>query len=441
MFALGRERLFIGLAAIVCILAASWLALAYFIPSPPSMITIATGVKDGSYEVFGNRYKAILARSHVYVEVRLTDGTGENLRLLEDNKSNVQAAIVGGGASNAKETPDVLSLGRINYQPFWVFYRSPVAWPDLTSLKGARVAAGTPGSDTRLIADRLLEISGIKDQIEVLSPTAGQSSVNALIDRQVDAIFISGSMDSPIVEGLLRNPDIRLMNFPRAEALTRIYPFLVRLTLPAGAVDFGNNIPAADVSLIGTTNTVLVRNDLHPQIIILLARALMEVHGGAGLFERGGEFPANDPEYPMAESAVDFYKNGLGLFHHYLPIWVASYVQRLIALLLASIAIMLPAFSYSPRLYMWFAQQRLRKLYRRLRVVDNALQGELTVPEAEALQDDLAEIDQAASAVPMRDSDLFFIFQHHLDRTRASVASRLLEARNKSVRIAVVERS
>jgi hypothetical protein len=318
-----------------------------------------------------------------------------------------------------------------------VFYRSAEIWPDLASLKGARIAAGPPGSDTRLIAEKLLGISGIKDETEILSPLAGQPAADALAARQVDALFVSATPESPIVQSLLGNPAFRLMNFPRAEALTRIFPFLVRLVLPEGAIDFANNVPSADVNLIGTTNAILVRKGLHPQIVYLLTQALVEVHGGAGLFQRAGEFPTQtDPEYPMAETARDFYRNGPRLINRYLPFWVANYMQRTIAVLIAAIAILIPVFRFAPKMYVWLVHQRLRKLYRRLRLVDEALHTELTVPRAEALQRDLAEIDQAASVVPMRDSDLFFFFRQHLDQTRARLASRAVEARKHTAKIA-----
>jgi nitrite reductase/ring-hydroxylating ferredoxin subunit len=57
---------------------------------------------------------------------------------------------------------------------------------------------------------------------------------------------------------LLRAPKVRLMNFPTAEAFTRIFPNLVRLILPQGVVDVEANIPPNDVSLIATTSSVLV---------------------------------------------------------------------------------------------------------------------------------------------------------------------------------------
>ena len=101
------------------------------------------------------------------------------------------------------------------------------------------------------------------------------------------------------------------------------------------------------------------------------------------------------------------------------------YAQRMIAFSVATIAIIFPAFNFAPRLYEWLAQTRLRALYRRLRAVENALQANLTAPQVEALQNELADIDRATSTVPMRNSDLYFMLRHHLDQTR----SRLADAR------------
>jgi TRAP transporter TAXI family solute receptor len=436
MWGVFRWHVLIVLATILGVLCLCWLALAYYLPAPPSEITIATGVKGGAYELFGNKYKAILARSHVAVDVRVTDGAGDNLALLENRNANVQAAFVGGGVANALTAPDLQSLGRVSYQPFWVFYRSAEVWPDVTSLKGKRLAVGPPGSDTRMVAEGLLRISGTNPETAELSPVFGLPAAKALAAGEIDAAFVGGGPDSSIVQTLLRDSTIKLLNFPRAEALTKIYPFLVRLILPSGVVDFANNNPPADVNLLGTTNAVLVRKDLHPEIIYLLAQALMEVHGEAGLFQHAGEFPTQtDPEYPMSQSARDFYRNGPGFVNRYLPLWVTNYFQRAIAILIAAIAVILPVFRFLPKLYLWFVHQRLRKLYRRLRLVEAATAQELTLAQVETLEDELADIEQESNVVPVRDSDLFFIFKHHLDRTRSRLASRLVEARKPLAKV------
>lgn len=96
------------------------------------------------------------------------------------------------------------------------------------------------------------------------------------------------------------------------EALARVYPFLARLVLPQGVIE--RNIPANDVSLIANTNAVVVRKNLHPGLIYLLAQALSEEHSAARIFQRAGDFPTmTDPEFPVVQNAVDFYKNGPSL--------------------------------------------------------------------------------------------------------------------------------
>jgi hypothetical protein len=103
---------------------------------------------------------------------------------------------------------------------------------------------------------------------------------------------------------------------------------------------------------------------------------------------------------------------------------MSIYVQRAIAFLLATLAVVFPVFGFAPRLYAWLIQQRLRQLYRRLRVIENALQTKPTAAEAKALEAELDDIDKATVSVPMHHSDLYFMLRYHLDRTR----SRLIEA-------------
>jgi hypothetical protein len=78
----------------------------------------------------------------------------------------------------------------------------------------------------------------------------------------------------------------------------------------------------------------------------------------------------------------------------------------------------------------------MNKLYRRLRILDNALLTQLTAADVQGLQTDLEHIDRAASVVPMRNSDLFFDLRTHIDRTRAHLAARLIESRSPTAKVA-----
>jgi len=180
------------------------------------------------------------------------------------------------------------------------------------------------------------------------------------------------------------------------------------------------------VNLLALSNVVVVRKGLHPELIYILAQTMKEVHGGAGVFQSLGEFPSvNDPEYPMAEEAVDYYKNGPSFLQRYLPFWMINYAKRVAAILVAAVAIVIPLVTYTPRLYAWLVNARLLRLYRRLRLVNARLKRELTVDEIAALQGDLDNIDHAANILPMRHSDLFFSLLMHIDMTRSRLAARL----------------
>src|SRR5450759_373192 len=425
MLGFNRWHLLKGLAVFLCIVGISWFALVYFIPAPPSKVVVATAFKGGSFDYYGQQYREIFARFHVELEIRDSAGAVENVKLLQDPKSGVQIAFVTGGVSDRKHAPGILSLGTVYNQPFWIFYSSNEPFDRLSQLKGKRIAVGPVGSGTQYAAEQILGKGGVNSETATLLPFAGSAAVKALNDGKVDVIWAIGAPDATSIQSFLRNPNVRLMSFPMAEAFTRIFPELARLVLPQGVVDIDRNVPPNDVALIGTTTKVLIRSDLHPQIVQLLLQTMVEAHSGPDIFQRSGQFPNSaDTEYPVAQSARDFYKNGPSFLNRYLPFWMTSYVERTVAVLVAVIAIGLPVFSYAPKLYLWFIRDRVRKLYRRLRIVDKALLTELTPPQVQTLQNDLDSIRRAASIIPMRNSELFFDLENHIERTRTHIASR-----------------
>ena len=81
--------------------------------------------------------------------------------------------------------------------------------------------------------------------------------------------------------------------------------------------------------LIGTTAKVLVRSDLHPEIVQLLLQTMVETHRGREIFQRSGEFPnSTDTEYPVAPAAIDFYKTGPSFMQRHLPLWLSVHTKE-----------------------------------------------------------------------------------------------------------------
>ena len=352
------------------------LALIYFIPAPPSKVVMATAFKGASFEYYGRQYQEIFARSHVELELRETAGAVENLKLLQEPNSDVQIAFVTGGLSDAKHEPGVLSLGTVYEQPFWIFYPANEQLDQLAQLKGKRIAVGPVGSATRHTAEQVLGKGGVNSETATFLPFAGSAADKALNDGQVDAVWIIGVPEATAVQSFLRNPNVRPMSFPMSEAFTRIFPDLARMTLPQGTVDIERVIPSDDVQLIGTKSKVLIRSDLHPEIVQLLLQTMKEVHGGADLFHRGGEYPnGTDSEYTVAPTAIDFYKNGPSFMQRHLPLWLSVHVQRAIAVLVTGIAIGLPLLHFVPQGFNWMTRRRLLHWYAQLKALETSFES------------------------------------------------------------------
>jgi TRAP-type uncharacterized transport system substrate-binding protein len=406
------------------------LLLMYFIPAPPSEFSIATGGSRQIYEGIGNQYREILARSKVDLRVELTNGAQENIDLLNNPGSNIKAGIVQGGVSNAAQSPDLRSLGRINYQIYWIFYRATETLGDLRQIKGKRVGLGPHGSGQRPMTEKVLAASGVNSGNTTFVALSTQAAASALDDGDIDVLFLPFAPNSNVLSALLTNPRVKAMSFTEAEALIRIFPFLTRLVLPRAVINFERILPSSDTVLIAASNLVLVRKDIHPALIDLLAQAIVETHGKAGMFEQTGEFPTQtDPEYPMSETARDFYKNGPSVLNRYLPFWVTNHVQRALAVLVTVFAIILPLFSYAPKLYKWMVEYRLHAMYRRLRAIEALLHRGAASAEVNALEADLAGVDRAIHllAIPMQHSDQFFSIKSHLDLVRVQLGLRRAE--------------
>ena len=82
-------------------------------------------------------------------------------------------------------------------------------------------------------------------------------------------------------------------------------------------------------------------------------------------------------------------------------------------------AILVPVFSYAPKIYLWLLRRRILGLYRELRAVEHGLDARLPSWELETYRADLDRIDSASKVLPMRHSDLFFALRTHIELVRA----------------------
>jgi hypothetical protein len=421
IFGLGRAASLsaVLLTGLVVILAVFW----FFYSAPPHTITITSGPEGSIFRMNAEKYRTILARSGVKLNILPSQGSLENLKRLADPSFKVDIGFVQGGVARGLDIDKLTSLGSVSYEPLLVFYRSARPLDLLSRLNGKRLAVGPEGSGTRSLAMVLLAANDIEpDGSTTLSDLDAKNAAAALLGGTVDAVFLMGDAASPkTMRTLLRTPGIRLFDFTQADGYSRRIDYLNKLELPKGSIDFGKNIPADDISLIGPTVELIARADLHPALSDLLLEAAREVHGKPGLFKHRGEFPAPlEHEFHISADAARYYKTGKSFLYRYLPFRMASLANRFLIVAVPAVVVLLPGLRIIPALFRWRIRLRIYRWYRALLMLERSLFARVTPVEREKLLERIEHIEEDVNKmkVPASFANQFYVLRGHIDFVR-----------------------
>ncbi len=446
LLALLSIRDMLASAGPVVLLALGLLAAAYWWldPQPPRTVTLATGPAGSAYADFGQRYAQALARDGIRVRMLPTDGTVSNLAALRDGRADVAFVRGGSDAVTSDTKADIMSLGALFYEPLWLFYRPDaikdenavkgtaaptVALTSLTQLRGLRVNMDQAGSGVPELMHRLLQANGLAPDAVIASEMTPEAAAEALKTGQLDALVLVTAPESPVVQGLLKEPGIALADLPQADALARRFPFLQTVTLPRGMVDLARDLPPESIGLLATTTALLTHEDTHPALRQLFAQTAQQIHGGSGWFNGSRDFPntrtSELPVSPEGDRAI----NGTPPFYQrYLPFWASNLLERMWLVIGGLIVLLLPLSRVVPPLYTYRVRQRVFRWYARLQQVEASMEeGDV---DATALLNELDELDRVAAqiTVPLAHADEVYALRNNIERTRRRLLARTTPA-------------
>lgn len=439
-------------------------------------IVIAAG--NAQYAELAQQYQRELRKYGVDVQVRGTmrfKGSDGNmalrplegrltLRALADDNSGITAGFVKGGlvgslqgrlASEKQkgrhaEYSKLRSVGRLFHEPVWVFTRGDLPIATLRDLKSKRIMIGTRDSGGRAVARLLLRANGVIDKESATFIDEDlDASATPLVSGAADAAVLITAADTDKIQKLLRVPHIRLMDFKEeADAYANRFPSLTRVILRQGAVEFDPLIPTDDITLLSTTVALVVRPDMQPALVSLLAHAVIanpkpgfDKDGDPVLFYRAGEFPsANDPEFEVPNEARVVYKQGElpvvlkslapMAYDMRVPFSYTAFVNNHSATLLGIVgilAILLPLTRAVPALYVWMIRRRLVHWYRQLKALERRIDRSGSPGyDAEALQAEFDRIEAHVRVirVPTYYSNQLYDLRGHVELVRQRLAQR-----------------
>ena len=399
-------------------------------PTPPKKVVLATGVDQGAYAAFGKRYAELLKGYGIDVELRTTQGTAENLALLHDPESGVDLAFVQGGVDETPvavgDSDALVSLGSLFYEPVWVFYREESARrllnadsvSALSQLRGWKLNIGAPGSGIHGLMSLMLDANHLAAPTVTLLEQPAAAAVAALLAGESDAIALASAPESAVVQTLLRTPGIRLLDLAQSEAYSRRFAFMRPLVLPRGLVDLGADLPAQDIHLVAPLATLVARKDMHPALIQLFVQAAQKIHGGAGWFQRKGDFPSPlNTDRPLAAEAKRFYQSGVPVLQRHLPFGVANLIDRMWPVVLSILAILLPLMRVLPPIYQMRIRRRVFRWYEQLRTIE----ASIGVQPPKDPNDELDQLESRVSqvSVPLAYADDLYRLRGHIALVRS----------------------
>jgi uncharacterized protein len=367
-------------------------------PLPPRHFAIVAGTPGSEYEKFAREYASILARNGIELEVRSSAGAVENLHLLRDPASGVQAALT--SFITEQSDRDILySLGGISESAIYIFYRGAEPVTLFGQLRGKRLTIGIPGTAVRALFLEILRATDALDSSTQFVPMDFTLAIDALLAGEIDIAVVPWS-DVTHLQELLHTDGIGLMNVVQAEALSKTVPGLKHVVLWRGIVDLSRDIPSSDIDLLALRNRLLVRKDLHPALQYLLLEAMREVHWAPGPFNRLGEFPAEQPnDLPLSPTAQAFYRSGPTFWQRYTSFWLTSLLDRIVFFVIPVLVAVIPVISFAPRIFRWIFVHHLDQLHRALGNLESELADSADSGRLLDYQTKLAEIESAVRSL------------------------------------------
>jgi hypothetical protein len=429
-----KEMLLSGSPIVLITIALIGLTWWWLNPNPPKKVVLATGPEQSAYDAFGQRYAEALKRYGITVELVRTEGSSDNLERLR--RGEVDLGFVQGGTADIGYDDDesIVSLGSLFVEPLWLFYREDAAkrrnkagtLGNLADLEGWRVNVGTPGSGVPRLFNTLLEVNRIEPREIVLSQLEQTPATVAFLDGQLDALVFASAPESLIVQMLLQTPGVKLLDFAQSDAYSRRFGYLTPVTMPWGMVDLANNVPPRDVRLVASTTGLLARAGTHPAVLQLFSQTAIDMHGGAGWFNRAREYPnLEHSELPIAPEAERALKGGLPFLQRYLPFWLANVIERMWLAMGLIIALALPLSRIVPPLYTFRIRSRVFRWYAELRDIEH--RHEVGEASADELLEQLEAMEHKVEkvVVPLSYTDELYALRGNIHLVRKKLLRKI----------------
>ncbi len=188
-------------------------------------ITIGTGGVTGVYYPTGGAICRLVNKGRkdhgIRCSVESTGGSVYNTRTIRQGEldfgvvqSDVQAAGLAGTGAFAEDGayPELRALFSVHPEPMHVMARADSGITDVASMAGKKVNIANPGSGTRVLADTLLQYSGLSpDDFALAAELKSSEQSAALCDGKIDATIWAAGLPNGSSQEATSSCDVKII--------------------------------------------------------------------------------------------------------------------------------------------------------------------------------------------------------------------------------------
>ena len=281
-------------------------------------VNIATGNSTGVYYVMGGGFAELInSETDLQATSAETGASVQNIEQVVAGDYDIgfsladSAADAINGDGDFGEPQDISTLGRIYPNYTQVVVRKDAGIDSIADFKGKRISTGSPQSGTEVIANRLIEASGLAvDDVKAQRLDLTQT-IDGMKDGSIDGFVWSGGLPTPALTDLFTSMGDK-MEFvdptPLLPKLKKVNEVYAEGSVPADTYGLDNDVPS-----IVVPNVLVVSNDMPDNLACGLTDllysetdALVDVHPSAKeiTVETAAETDPI-PLHPGAQRALD----------------------------------------------------------------------------------------------------------------------------------------
>lgn len=251
-------------------------------------VTIGTGGVTGVYYPTGGAICRLVNRGRkehgIRCSVESTGGSVYNTRTIRQGEldfgvvqSDVQAAGLNGTGAFADDGPfpELRALFSVHPEPMHVMARASSGITDVMSMKGKKVNIANPGSGTRVLAETLMQYSGISaDDFALAAELKSSEQSAALCDGKIDATIWAAGLPNGSSQEATSSCDVKILPLA-GESIDRLLAdnsAYAAATIPGGMYP-GN---PDDISSWGPKATFVTSANTGDEVVYAVVSAVFE---------------------------------------------------------------------------------------------------------------------------------------------------------------------